>query len=229
MSRNKGIFVVGTGTDVGKTYVSALILKHLRSEKINANYYKAAVSGNPTIDGKLQPADALFVKKIAQLDGDASEMVSYIYEEAISPHLAARSENLFLSPQKMKEDYKKILNKSEFVLVEGSGGILCPIVYEKNSKIWSEDIIKTLNLSVIVVADAGLGTINATGLTTSYITNQEIKIKGIILNNFDENNFMHLDNKYMIEEFTGLPIIACVKNSSDHLDGFNPDILLGND
>ena len=227
-SKSRGVFVVGTGTDVGKTYVSALILKRLRAEGINANYYKAAVSGNPIIDGKLQPADALFVKQIAQLNQDPAEMVSYIYEEALSPHLCARRENLFLSLQKVKEDYQKISDKSGFVLVEGSGGILCPIVHEKNSKIWLEDIVKILDLPVVIVSDAGLGTINATGLTVSYMIGKNIKISGIILNNFDENDFMHLDNKKMIEELTGFPIVACVKKSSENLDEFNPDIILEN-
>ena len=227
-SRSRGVFIVGTGTDVGKTYVSALILKRLRAEGINANYYKAAASGNPIIDGRLQPTDALFVKRFAQLDQDPAEMVSYVYEEAFSPHLCARRENLFLSLRKVKEDYQKISDKSDFVLVEGSGGILCPIVYEKNSKIWLEDIIKTLSLPVVIVSDAGLGTINSTGLTVSYMIEKNIKISGIVLNNFDENNFMHVDNKQMIEEVTNLPIIAYVKKSSDNLEDFKLDIILEN-
>ena len=225
MSQNNGIFVVGTGTDVGKTYVTALLIKHLRQEGINANYYKAAVSGNARMNGELIPGDALFVKNFANLDTDLSEMVSYVYEEPLSPHLAARKEENFADIRTIKADFRKICRKSDFVVVEGSGGILCPLVYDDEIDIWLEDIIRILRLSVIIVADAGLGTINSTGLTVSYLRRNNFKMKGIILNNFDENNFMHIDNKRVIEEITRVPVIATVRKSSEVLNGFDSQII----
>lgn len=225
VAQSSGVFVIGTGTDVGKTYVTALIINHLRRERINANYYKAAVSGNDRVDGELIPGDALFVKNFANLDMDLSEMVSYVYEEPLSPHLAARREGNFLDVNKVKADYESVLNKSDFIVVEGSGGILCPLVFDNGVVIWLEDIIRLLKLPVIIVADAGLGTINATGLTVSYLKNNNFGIKGIILNNFDENNLMHLDNKYMIEEIIKVPVIAFVRKSSEILEEFDSRIL----
>jgi len=225
MSRNKGIFVIGTGTDVGKTYVTALLIKHLRREGINANYYKAAVSGNVRVDGKLVPGDALFVKNFADLDTDLSEMVSYVYEEPLSPHLAARKEKNFLDTRKVKSDFEKVSSKSDFIVAEGSGGILCPLIFENDSEIWLEYVVRILKLPVVVVADAGLGTINATGLTVFYLGNNDFEVKGIILNNFDENNLMHVDNRRVIEEITKVPVIATVKKSSKILEGFDSRIL----
>jgi dethiobiotin synthetase len=225
MSQNNGIFVVGTGTDVGKTYVTALLIKHLRQEGINANYYKAAVSGNARVDGELIPGDALFVKNFANLSTDLSEMVSYVYEEPLSPHLAARKEENFADIRTIKADFRKICRKSDFVVVEGSGGILCPLVYDDEIDIWLEDVIRILRLPVVVVADAGLGTINSTGLTVSYLRRNNFKMKGIILNNFDENNFMHIDNKRVIEEITRVPVIATVRKSSEVLNGFDSQII----
>ena len=227
MFRNNGVFVIGTGTDVGKTYVTALLIKYLRREGINANYYKAAVSGNARVDGELIPGDASFVKNFANLDTDLSEMVSYVYEEPISPHLAARKEKNFVDLEKVKSDFENISRKSDFVVVEGSGGILCPLVFENDDEIWLEDIVRILRLSVIIVADAGLGTINSTGLTVSYLRRNNFKMEGIILNNFDENNFMHIDNKRVIEEITRVPVIATVKKSSEVLDKFDFRIIYG--
>ena len=214
---SKSIFITGIGTDVGKTYVTALIVKYLKDLGYNSGYYKAAVSGNERVNGELVAGDAKYVKEIANLSDNANEMVSYIYEEAISPHLAAIMENKPVEIEKIKEDFKKVCSKNDFVTVEGSGGILCPIRYD-NKKVWLEDIIKELNLSTIIVANAKLGSINATGLTVSYLKSKNIPIKGIILNNFDENDFMEQDNKKMIEELTGIKVLACVKDNAKYIE-----------
>ena len=72
------------------------------------------------------------------------------------------------------------------------------------------DLIKYLNKDVIIVADGGLGTINSVITTVEYTEMCGIPIKGIILNNFDKNDFMHRDNLYMIEKITGLNVLATV-------------------
>lgn len=83
---SKTLFITGTGTDVGKTFVSGLILKKLRQAGLSAGYYKAAMSGNPRRpDGTLIPGDALYVKEISGLEQPLEEMCPYVYENALSP------------------------------------------------------------------------------------------------------------------------------------------------
>ena len=222
--KNNGIFIIGTGTDIGKTYISGLVLKDLINNGIKANYYKAVASGNPIVNDKLTIVDAECVKKISGTSQDVRSMVSYVYKDAISPHLAGRKENNFVKLDVIKHDYEEIQKISDFVVVEGSGGILCSIVYENNSKIWLEDIVKLLDIPVLIVADAGLGTINATGLTVHYLKRKSHKIKGIILNKYDSQNTMHVDNKLMIEELTQIPVVACVGDQCrdiEYFDGFS--------
>lgn len=90
---SKNIFITGTGTDVGKTFVTGLILKKLRESGVNAAYYKAAMSGNERRkDGSLIPGDALYVKSVSKIEQPLEEMCPYVYENAVSPHLAARLE-----------------------------------------------------------------------------------------------------------------------------------------
>ena len=90
---SKGLFITGTGTDVGKTFVSGLIVDALRRDGASAAYYKAAMSGNQRRpDGTLIPGDALYVKKVSGLDQPLEEMCPYVYEHAVSPHLAAQLE-----------------------------------------------------------------------------------------------------------------------------------------
>ena len=89
----KALFVTGTGTDIGKTYVTALIVKCLRDAGFAAGYYKAALSGaEVAADGTLLPGDALHVARVARLDA-ADVTVSYVYRDAVSPHLAAQIEH----------------------------------------------------------------------------------------------------------------------------------------
>jgi dethiobiotin synthetase len=135
--------VTATGTDVGKTFVTALLVKNWRDECINAGYYKAALSGAEFRDGKYVAGDAEYVKTIAQLPDAEEELVSYVYKEAVSPHLAASKEGNPVELSKVRADFVRAGARHEFVFVEGSGGIVCPIRYDKQ-KIFLETLLKHL-------------------------------------------------------------------------------------
>lgn len=215
---NKGIFITGTGTDIGKTYVTALIVKKLIDNGYNSIYYKAALSGADINGTELIPGDAKYVCDIAGIDKNPSELVSYVYERAVSPHLATKYEGNPVNLDIVKGDFENLKSQYDFLIAEGSGGIICPIVYEDDNKIMLEDIIKKLNLETILVADAGLGTINGTVLTAKYMENLDIKINGIILNNYIKDDFMHIDNKKMIEDMLNIPVIATVEKNDSELN-----------
>ena len=171
----KGIFVTGTGTDIGKTYVTALIVKKLADAGIRTGYYKAALSGAKSIGD----SDAGYVKKIAGITQEDTSLLSYLYQNAVSPHLAAQIEGNPVDPEKIKK-------------------------------------VKALNLNTLVIADAGLGTINAVVLTIEYIRNHGMGVKGVILNHY-VGGIMQEDNARMIEELTGIPVIAKVKDGDGEL------------
>ena len=211
---NKGIFITGTGTDVGKTYVAGLLVKKLHEQGINVGYFKVAMSGNDRdTKGRLIPGDALRVKTVSGISQPLDEMCPYVYEHAFSPHLASRIEDRPVDLNKVNGFYKNICQKYEFVVAEGSGGVVCPIRYD-DKKVFLIDIIKLLNLSCLIVADAGLGTINGVVLTCEYMKQHNLNTKGIIFNNFEKKNIMHQDNKLMCEEITGIPVIECVEKDS---------------
>ena len=123
----KGIFVTGTGTDVGKTYVTALIVKKLADAGIHAGYYKAALSGAESIE----ESDAGYVKKIAGITQEDSSLLSYLYQNAVSPHLAARIEGNPVDTETVKADFDRVKKEFDYVTVEGSGGIVCPIRWDE--------------------------------------------------------------------------------------------------
>lgn len=214
---SKGVFITATGTDVGKTYVTALIVKKLREAGYNAGYYKAALSGAERTENGLHIGDAYHVKTTAKLDSDCTDMVSYVYETAVSPHLAAKLEGNPAVLEKIAADYEKQCSIYDYITVEGSGGIICPIRYDNEQQIFLEDIIKELKLAVIIVADAGLGTINSTVLTVRYLESKKIQVKGIILNHY-HRGVMEDDNIKMIETITDIPVVALVRDGDSNIE-----------
>lgn len=221
----KGLFITGTGTDVGKTYVTGLIVKKLQElGKISA-YYKAAMSGNDYDEQhELIPGDAMFVKNVSEIKQDVQSMCPYVYEVAVSPHLASRIEKNPVNMAVVRDGFYKLCDNYEYITVEGSGGIICPIRYDEET-IFLEDIVKELQLPCLMIADAGLGTINNVVLTYQYMKQKGITCKGIIFNNYHPNDVMEEDNMFMCEELTGLPVIACVKPEDKELD-IEEDMLL---
>ena len=215
---SKGIFITATGTDIGKTFVTALIVKKLRDAGLNAGYYKAALSGaEEQPDGSWLPGDAAYVAKISGMQEKPEDLVSYIYKTAVSPHLAALREGNPVELDKVKEDFAAAKAKYDYVTMEGSGGIICPIRWDEKHLLL-EDLIKATGLGTLIISNAALGSINACVLTVFYLQQKGIPVRGIILNNYNDSDFMQVDNKKMMEAITGVPVLAEVKPNDTELD-----------
>lgn len=220
----KSIFVTATGTDIGKTYVSGLLVKKLRDMGLNCGYYKPALSGAYKKDGKLIPGDCEHVVKTADLNVEPKDCVTYCFEEAVSPHLAAKRQGIRIDKKLIQKEFKKISERYDYLVVEGAGGITCPFNMTEEILLLP-DVIKYLGLDIIIVADGGLGTINSVILTVEYAKSHGLNIRGIILNNYDENDFMHQDNKLQVENLTGVKVIAVVKKSEQDLQISKDDLI----
>ena len=215
---SKAVFLTGTGTDIGKTYIAGLIIKKLAEAGKNPAYYKAAMSGNDRReDGSLIPGDALFVQKTSGISQSLEEMCPYVYENAWSPHLASRVEGNPVDLEVVRKGFLETADKYDFITMEGSGGILCPLCFDER-RIQLEDVIREFELSSILVADAGLGTINSVVLTAEYMKAHSLPIKGIIFNHYHPGNIMEDDNIFMCEHMTGLPVIAKVQDDATELE-----------
>ena len=215
---SKAVFLTGTGTDIGKTYISGLIVKRLAEAGKNPAYYKAAMSGNDRReDGTLIPGDALFVQKTSGISQPLEEMCPYVYENAWSPHLASRVEGNPVDLEVVRKGFLETADKYDYITMEGSGGILCPLCFDER-RIQLEDVIREFELSSILVADAGLGTINSVVLTAEYMKARSLPIKGIIFNHYHPGNIMEDDNIFMCEHMTGLPVIAKVQDDATELE-----------
>ena len=212
----KALFVTGTGTDIGKTYVTGLIVKCLRDAGLSAGYYKAALSGaEVAADGTLLPGDALHVARVAGLDA-ADVTVSYVYRDAVSPHLAAQIEHRLMDFATVAEDYRRAKERTDYLTVEGSGGIICPLRWDDDEHVVLDDLAVRLGLAALVVADAGLGTINAAVLTAEHLHARGIPLRGFIFNNW-QGGLMQEDNVRMVEEITGAHVLARVPHGATEL------------
>ena len=212
----KALFVTGTGTDIGKTYVTGLIVKCLRDAGFAAGYYKAALSGaEVAADGTLLPGDALHVAHVAGLNA-ADVTVSYVYRDAVSPHLAAQIEHRPMDFAKVAQDYHAAKEHTDYLTVEGSGGIICPLRWDGDEHVVLDDLAVRLGLSALVVADAGLGTINAAVLTAEHLRARGIPLRGFIFNNW-QGGLMQEDNVRMVEEITGARVLARVPHGAAEL------------
>lgn len=206
----KGIYITGTDTDIGKTAVSAGLMYLLRNNGYNAVYFKAALSGAIEENGKLIPGDTRFACELSGLKEEYNNITPYIYKTAVSPHLAAKIENKPIDLNVIKDKFNKMKEKYDYVLAEGSGGIVCPLIDDKDNTYMLYDLIKELGMNVIVVARASLGTINHTVITVKYIESLGIKVKGIIINGYKENELYEKDNIEMIKKLTKIPILGVI-------------------
>ena len=206
----KCIFVTATGTDIGKTYVSALIVKNMRGNGFNCGYYKPVLSGYTK-----EQNDCKYVIEVAGLKEQDTDCLTYCFDEAVSPHLAAERSGIRISKEKILDDFKTKKQKYDYLLIEGAGGITCPLDLENNYLL--NNLIKDMETEIIVIADGGLGTINSVLLTCEYAKNNGINVNGIILNNY-KDNFMYEDNKKVIEKLTGVKVLATVKCNDKNID-----------
>lgn len=213
MTMAKGLFITGTGTDIGKTYVTALLVKCLRDGGYDTGYYKAAISGADSV----AESDAGYVNRVAHIGEKEDMLLSYLYKTAVSPHLASRLEGNPVEKEKILADYKRVCDAYPYVTVEGSGGIVCPIRYDGKKTYFLEDIVSWLGVPALIVAPAGLGTINGVVTTAEYMERRHIKVQGILLNHW-KGGVMEEDNVKMIEDITGKPVLARVKDGDTALD-----------
>jgi dethiobiotin synthetase len=174
----KGLFISGTSTGVGKTVVSAIICRLLAESRVSTCYYKPVQTGSLLINGKETAPDCRFVKEIISDYKNCGEYCTYLYKKPASPHLASRLENSKIKIDKITEDYNKLAEKYDAIITEGAGGLYVPLNDDLDLV---SHIPLTLNLNTVLIADAGLGTINHVSLSVKYAESIRNHVSAVIL------------------------------------------------
>lgn len=194
-----GIFVTGTDTGIGKTYVTALILVELRRRGIKAGAFKPIACGS---GGR---TDARIFRRLMCNEMSLDEINPVYLRRPLAPSVAARLERKRIDLKKILRAFRKFASNYDVVLVEGAGGLLVPI----RRKYFVVDLARDLKLPVLIVGRAGLGTINHTLLTVRQAGAMGLTIAGIVLNNpTGRSGLAERTNVREIRQLTNVPVLT---------------------
>lgn len=209
MSSLKRFFITGTGTDVGKTWVTAGIAACCIDGGLRTAVIKPVQTGVPEYPADIDIISEL-VPGLLQLPQEIS--MPYCFKLPASPHLAAAEENTIIEPQHIINACMRAQDFDlDVLLLEGAGGLKVPL----QENYLTQDLIRELAFPVIVTALAGLGTINHTLLTISALQNEKIDIAGIIINKMpSEPGSVEQNNVEIIEKLAQVPVIGVIRELS---------------
>jgi dethiobiotin synthetase len=212
----RGIFITGTDTGVGKTYVARGIARTFRRDGINVGVMKPAETGCRKRNGQFIPADAISLMKAAGVR-DALELVNpYRFSKPLAPWVTAELEGKHIDPIKILNTFHALSRRHNFMIVEGAGGIMVPL----SRDYLYLDLAEDLRLPVVIVARPGLGTINHTLLTISVLKERRIKIAGVVINHSNDRKegLAEKTSPAVIEAISGVRILGVVQNRGVNFD-----------
>ena len=206
-----GIFITGTDTGIGKTVVTAGILRWLRSQGVDAVPMKPVQTGATKQRGRLISPDLEFCLAASGIKPDADElklMLPYVYEPACSPHLAGRLAGKYPEIPEIKRCAETLLQKHQAIVVEGAGGIMVPL----NERQTMLDLMVAFSYPVVLVTRFGLGTINHTLLSLNALRSAGLNLLGVVFSHTEppqpENEFIEEDNPEAIARFGNVPVLG---------------------
>ena len=196
----QGIFVTGTGTEIGKTVIAGGFAACLKGAGTNVGVMKPISTGDT--------ADAQFLKHAAQIDDELSAINPIFLRHPLAPSVAARIEEKEINLSDIESAFAALQRKYDFLIVEGVGGIAVPILDD----FLVAHLINTLQLPILIVAQVGLGTLNHTLLTVGFARQFNIQIAGIVLNGLRPEiaGLAEATNPLEIERLTDVPVIGVV-------------------
>ena len=203
------IFVTGTDTGVGKTEVSAALLSLLADAGLRPAPMKPYESG---CADRRQPADALTLRAAARSSDPLEDICPHRFRAPLAPGIAARRQHAVPSIDRTLQAFRRFDRRS--LVVEGAGGLLVPIDPERDVI----DLIALLRLPVLLVARAGLGTLNHSGLALEALRRRRIKVRAVVLvRSSSQPDPSVRDNPALIAERHGVAVLGPVPFVPDPL------------
>ncbi|MEE9911364.1 MAG: dethiobiotin synthase [Deltaproteobacteria bacterium] len=197
---SRGIFIIGTDTDAGKTVVAAGLMCLLLEGKHRAAYFKPVASGEVEENGRKVSADAAFVRAASGFAEAQDKVTPFAFADAVAPHLAARLSGRRIDRTLIQKSLADLKNGYEIIIGEAAGGLAVPL--DDNG--WMQyELIRELGFPCLLVARAGLGTINHTLLTLHLAKSVGLRIKAILINRAGDTP-IEQDNIAMIRKLSGI-------------------------
>ncbi|MFQ5440468.1 MAG: dethiobiotin synthase [Nitrosopumilaceae archaeon] len=212
-------FITGSDTDVGKTYVTAGLAVTLRKMGVDVGIMKPFAAGIPQKTG-FKSEDVEILSKAAKVSDPEKLLNPQFFKMTASPYTASKSLKIKVKVSTVLSNFKKLSQLHDFLLVEGIGGIMTPIL--KNYFV--SDLIKEMKIPAIIIARTKVGTVNHTIMTCKMCEKYKIPIKGIIINNFDSDGYELKILKRDLKNLTGVPILGTIP----YIDDLSDDSLYKN-
>jgi len=214
----RGFFITGTDTGVGKTIITAALIRAISLLGIRVCGMKPIETGclnsefgvrNSEFGVKekvLIPSDGMFLKKMAGMNESIDLVTPICLENPLAPLPASEIENIPVDIGKIKSAYADLSKKYEVIMVEGIGGLLVPLKRD----CFVLDLARDFGLPVIVVSRPGLGTINHTMLTVNYAIKEGLTVAGIIINFSQPSDGSRAEetNSAVLRQISTVPILG---------------------
>jgi len=215
----RGLFVTGTDTGVGKTFVAALIARALRGGDHRVGVYKPAASGCREQAGALVSDDAQALWEAAGCPGTLEQVCPQRFRAPLAPHLAARAEGSELDPRQLRSGLSRWADLCEIVVIEGAGGLMSPL----GDELYVADLAREFGYPLLVVAPNQLGVINQTlqTLITASCFRGGIPVAGVVLNQRQPpapEDASQASNLAELHRRCGVPVLAAVPWQATGLD-----------
>ena len=208
----KSLFITGTDTDVGKTYITAGLAISLRKMSIDVGVMKPFAAGVAQKKG-FKSEDVEILSNAAQINDSESLVNPQFFPISASPYTAWKKLKIKPKIPLILSSFKKLSKMHEMMLVEGMGGTLTPIL--KNYYV--TNLIKDMKIPAVIVTRSKVGTVNHSLMTLMMCQKYKITIKGIIINNFDKGYPIN-QLKKDLESLTGIKVLGSIPFIKDMSD-----------
>ena len=208
----RGIFITATDTGVGKTVVSAGLALALKGRGMRVGVMKPIATGCLGDNGRLVSTDAVYLFEAAE--NEYAPLTSPVrFRNPVAPSIASIYEQKEIDLDSIRRAYKELQKHYDYLVIEGIGGILVPI--KRNFLV--ANMIREMELPLIIVSHVNLGAINHTLMTVDSALMRGFLVKGIIFNRAPLVNYSlaELTNPRVIHELTGLPVLGTLPEIED--------------
>lgn len=204
----KSYFIIGTDTNVGKTYVANALVRHFVDSGFETIGMKPIASGcELNQQGELMNEDVVALSAASNVHASLDLINPYRFVPAIAPHIAAAQTGVEMQLEVISDAYQQLKALAEVVIVEGAGGFLVPI----NQHQTLADLAVKLDLPIILVVGMRLGCINHALLTVEAIQARGLKLVGWVANEIEPNMPMFEENLTSLQERISAPCLSVVR------------------
>ena len=202
---NKGIFVTGTDTGVGKTLIACAAARLLRSWGVKVGVMKPVATGNQD--------DARFLLKASEIHEDLALVNPQFFKAPLAPSVAAQAEGREVDSASIYKAYWRLSKKYDVMVVEGIGGVKVPL----GESTYVVDLIEALRLPALVVAHAGMGTLNHTLLTLDALSDEKVPVAGVLFNGGSGKTLAEKTNPEALQDHATVQVLGSLKHQERFL------------